>query len=917
MTESCGCAQCARPPLWQRESHPDFDTVFSMLRQDGFQEEDRDRPVVGVCNTWNEVVPGHLHLRDLADRVKLGVRAAGGAGLEFGCVAPCDGFGNANRGYRYILPMRDHIADAVELMAEAHHFDGMVLISSCDKSNPGVMMGLARVNRPAIFLGGGMGHRMCPGEGLGTAMSMQCLAEALGLALPRTATTYATGTDHRQLSMQAGKQIVELVRSDIKPADILTPAAFRNAVRVNMAIGGSYNTFIHLPGIAYEAGVGLTPADFDHLSDTTPYLCSIAPNGPCVLSQLDAMGGIPAVMKVLEPLLDLDVMTVTGRTLGENLNDVHLDWSRLPHPDVLRPLDNPCRPTGGLTVLRGNLAPQGAVIRSAGVLPTMLRFEGPARVFDCEHDAMAAVARHQYEAGEVLIIRNEGIVGGPGMPEQSCVGWTLDRQGMYDKVYLVTDGRYSGACHGPLVGLVTPEAVMGGPIAVVRNGDLVRIDVTAKKLDVLIPEEEIQRRLQRWRPPQPRVQRGFLSRYARRVVPALQGGYLPHESGTPEGVRSGNESSAVQTAEPASPAAGGGIAAAPRPKKTIVTVASTTPEYTRKGEGDVVELDDGRLLLVYMEFRGDGSDFAPTRIVAKESADGGLSWNGHRVITETRPGDVNVYSPNLLRARDGGILLVFMRKHTVEPTSTTLYVWKSDASGAAFAPYAEIAAGGYFGLCNAVIERLQDGRLLLPVSGPRGLIGEGGDAPSSAVAVLFSDDDGISWQDPGSRSCLPMRGAMEPHVTETGDGRVLMVMRNQLGSLFLAESLDAGVSWSKPRSSGLQTPESCPELKRIPSTSDLLMIWNNSPYDPDFASHYGQRSPLTAAVSRDGGCTWTHRRDIETDPTRAFSNPGCRFTATDRAVINYWTCEYTPEWRMQDVIDLRVAVIDTGWFYST
>ena len=530
MPDPCACPECSGP-RWQQESHPDFDTVFSMLRQDGFLETDRDRPVIGVCNTWNEIVPGHLHLRDLAEQVKLGVRAAGGAGLEFGCVAPCDGFGNANPGYRYILPMRDNIADGVELMAEAHHFDAMVLLSSCDKSNPGVMMGLARVDRPAIFLGGGMGHQMCPGEGLGTAMSMQCLAEALGIALPRTATTYATSPAHRHLSLQAGQQVVELVRSGVRPSDILTRGAFENAIRVNMAIGGSYNTFIHLPAIAYQVGVTLTADDFDRLSDSTPYLCSIGPNGPCTLSQLDRLGGIPAVMKVLEPLLDLDVMTVTGKSLRVNLQDVEIDQSELPHPDVLRPMDNPCRPTGGLTVLKGNLAQRGAVIRSAGVLPGMLQFEGPARVFDSEYDAMAAVARKEYESGEVLVIRNEGIVGGPGMPEQSCVGWTLDQQGMYDKVYLVTDGRYSGACHGPLVGLVTPEAVLGGPIAVVRTGDTISIDVTAKRIDVRLSDEEIQQRFAGWRPRGPRVTRGYLSRYARRVVPALEGGYLPDESG--------------------------------------------------------------------------------------------------------------------------------------------------------------------------------------------------------------------------------------------------------------------------------------------------------------------------------------------------------------------------------------------------
>ena len=443
-------------------------------------------------------------------------------------MAPCDGFGNANAGYRYILPMRDNIADSVELMAEAHHFDGMVLLSSCDKSNPGVMMGMARVDRPAIFVGGGIGHDMCPSEILGTAMSMQCLAEALGISLPRTATTYATSPAHRHLSLQAGQQVMELVRRDIKPSDILTREAFENAIRVNMAIGGSYNTFIHLPAIAYNVGVEITAEDLDRLSDSTPYLCHIGPNGPCLLGQLDQVGGIPAVMKVLAPLLHLDVMTVTGRTLRENLaagrdrlgpaapsRRAAAAGQPLPadgRPDAAQ--GQPGSPGGGdplrRRAARACCASRG---RRTSSTPSTTRWP-PSR---------GAITR----AGEVLVIRNEGIVGGPGMPEQSCVGWTLDQQGMYDKVYLVTDGRYSGACHGPLVGLVTPEAVKGGPIAVVQTGDVIRIDVTGKRIDVLLSDEEIQRRLATWQPPEPRVKRGFLARYAREVLPALQGGYLP------------------------------------------------------------------------------------------------------------------------------------------------------------------------------------------------------------------------------------------------------------------------------------------------------------------------------------------------------------------------------------------------------
>jgi sialidase-1 len=349
--------------------------------------------------------------------------------------------------------------------------------------------------------------------------------------------------------------------------------------------------------------------------------------------------------------------------------------------------------------------------------------------------------------------------------------------------------------------------------------------------------------------------------------------------------------------------------------KHTVTVAASTPECTRKGEGDVIELQDGRLLLVYMEFSGDGSDYARTRLVAQESADGGLTWGRHRVITETSPGDLNVYSPNLIRALGGGLLLLFMRQHSAEPSSLTHYVWRSDDEGESFGPHAEFAARQDYSLCNAVVKRLASGRLLLPVSpADRGVQGPWGQ--SGAVAVLVSDDDGLSWREAASRVRLPLRGAMEPHLEETRDGRVLMVMRNQLGSLFMAESTDEGLTWSLPQTTGLRTPESCPELTRIPATGDLLMIWNNSPYDPGFRSHYGKRSPLTAAVSRDEGRTWERVRDIEDDPARAFSNPGCRFTRAGQAIVNYWTCEYLPDWAMQDVIDLRITVLDTEWFYQ-
>jgi len=347
----------------------------------------------------------------------------------------------------------------------------------------------------------------------------------------------------------------------------------------------------------------------------------------------------------------------------------------------------------------------------------------------------------------------------------------------------------------------------------------------------------------------------------------------------------------------------------------IVTVAEHSREFTRNSEGDVIELKDGRLFLAYMEFSGDGSDLAKTRIVAVESADGGLTWGKHRVLADTAPGDMNVYSPNLVRAIDGGILLIFMRQHSATPPSITEYVLKSTDEGRTFLPFSEFAAKKQYSLCNAVVKRLSSGRLLLPVN-PPDKIGENAYAHTGSGAVLYSDDDGKTWKEAANRLFLPMRGVMEPHVEETRDDRVLMVMRNQLGSLFVSESRDRGVTWSKPQTSGLSTPESCPELTRIPETGDLLMIWNNSPYDPAFTSHYGKRSPLTAAVSRDEGRTWQNVRDIESDPSRAFSNPGCRFMCNGNAIVNYWTCEYLPNWCMQDIIDLRIAIVETKWFYG-
>lgn len=351
---------------------------------------------------------------------------------------------------------------------------------------------------------------------------------------------------------------------------------------------------------------------------------------------------------------------------------------------------------------------------------------------------------------------------------------------------------------------------------------------------------------------------------------------------------------------------------------TYVTVSSSTPEWPRKSEGDVIEQKDGRLLLVSMEFGGNGSDEARTRLVAHDSSDGGQTWGNHRVLTETTPGDLNVYSPNLIASADGGILLIFHRNHGPDPgpgrdSLLTLHAWKSRDDGATFSPFSEFGVRSDYSLCNATVKRLASGRLLLPAS--TAIPGSANPGGAFAATVLRSDDDGRTWQEAHRRIHLPKRGAMEPHVEQAGDGRVLMVLRNQLGQLHLSESTDDGVTWSDPKPTGLPAPESCPELTRIPATGDLLLIWNHT-FDPDFRSHFGKRSPLTTAVSRDHGRTWEHLRNLETDPRRAFSNPGCRFTRSGRAIIQYWTCEYRDDWRLQDRIDLRVAVVRTDWFYG-
>jgi len=534
----------------------------SLFYAAGLTPEELDRPLIGVVNSHNEIVPGHVHLDKVGEAVKAGVRMAGGTPLEFNVIGVCDGIAMGHLGMHYSLPSRELIADSVEIMATAHRFDGLVLIPNCDKIVPGMLMAAARVNVPAIFVSGGpmMAGRYhgrdvdlntvfegvgeyrvgrlteeelqeleltaCPGcgscSGLFTANSMNCLTEALGMGLPGNGTIPAIEAARIRLAKQAGMQIMYLIQEGILPSDIMTEAAFENAVAVDMAIGGSTNTVLHLPAIAHAAGISLPLEKFDAVSGRTPYLVKLSPSGPHHMQDLDEAGGVPAVMAELfgRNLLHGDLQTVTGRTVAENLEGVH----RL--SDIIRPADDPYRPNGGITILRGNLAPDGAVVKAAAVRPEMMHHRGPARVFEDEESALEAILGGHIQAGDVVVIRHEGPRGGPGMREMLMPTSSLAGMGLDDKVALLTDGRFSGATRGAAVCHVSPEAAAGGPIGLVQEGDEIELDIANKRLMLLVPEEEITRRRERWEPPAPRVTGGYLARYAAMVGSASKGAIL-------------------------------------------------------------------------------------------------------------------------------------------------------------------------------------------------------------------------------------------------------------------------------------------------------------------------------------------------------------------------------------------------------
>ena len=525
----------------------------------GLTDEEIERPMIGIANSANEVIPGHLHLHQISEAVKAGVRMAGGTPLEFFTIGICDGIVMGHEGMKYSLSSRELIADSIESMGMAYPFDGLVLIPNCDKIIPGMLMAAARLNIPTIVISGGpmlagefRGREIdfitvyesigkvsagemkeedlkeveecaCPGAGscagMFTANSMNCLSEVLGLALPYNGTIPAVFADRIRLAKKSGMQIMELVRKDLKPSEILTRKAFENAITVDMAFGGSTNTSLHLPAIAREAGIDLSLQTFNEFSEKTPHLCNMSPGGPHHLQDLHYAGGIPALMLELScgNLIHRDARTVTGKTVGENLKG-----KKTHNPEVIRSLKRPYHETGGLAVLFGNLAPGGAVVKRSAVDDAMLKHIGNARVFDSEEDAMEAILGGKIEKGAVIVIRYEGPKGGPGMremlaPTSAIVGVGRDRD-----VALLTDGRFSGGSRGAAIGHISPEAAEGGPIAVVRDGDTIEIDIPGKKLNLLLPDEELKKRLSQWKPVKKEL-KGYLKRYARLVRSANTG----------------------------------------------------------------------------------------------------------------------------------------------------------------------------------------------------------------------------------------------------------------------------------------------------------------------------------------------------------------------------------------------------------
>ena len=535
----------------------------SLLRALGLSEEELKKPLVGIVSSYNEIVPGHMNLDKITEAVKMGVAMAGGVPIVFPAIAVCDGIAMGHIGMKYSLVPRDVIADPTECMATAHQFDALVCIPNCDKNVPGLLMAAARINVPTVFVSGGpmlagrvKGNKTslssmfeavgsyaagtmteedvrefecktCPTcgscSGMYTANSMNCLTEVLGMGLKGNGTIPAVYSERLVLAKQAGMKVMELLEKNIRPSDILTEDAFMNALTVDMALGCSTNSMLHLPAIAHEAGVELNPEIANAISEKTPNLCHLAPAGHTYIEELNEAGGVYAVMNELNKLglIHTDCMTVTGKTVGENIQGCVNK-----NPEVIRPVENPYSKTGGIAVLKGNLAPETAVVKRSAVCDEMLVHEGPARVFDCEEDAIAAIRGGKIVPGDVVVIRYEGPKGGPGMREMLNPTSAIAGMGLGDTVALITDGRFSGASRGASIGHVCPEAAVGGPIALVEEGDRISINIPEHKLELLVDEEELARRRAEWKPRKPAVTTGYLARYAKMVTSARRGAVL-------------------------------------------------------------------------------------------------------------------------------------------------------------------------------------------------------------------------------------------------------------------------------------------------------------------------------------------------------------------------------------------------------
>ena len=534
----------------------------SLFRALGLTDEEMERPLVGIVSSYNEIVPGHMNLDKIVDAVKQGVAMAGGTPIVFPAIAVCDGIAMGHVGMKYSLVTRDLIADSTECMAMAHQFDALVMVPNCDKNVPGLLMAAARLNIPTVFVSGGpmlAGHvkgqkrslssmfeavgsyaagtmteeevkefecKVCPTcgscSGMYTANSMNCLTEVLGMGLQGNGTIPAVYSERLVLAKHAGMAVMEMLKKNICPRDIMTEAAFRNALTMDMALGCSTNSMLHLPAIAHEAGVELNVDIANEISAKTPNLCHLAPAGPTYMEDLNEAGGIYAVMNEISKLglLNLDCMTVTGKTVGENIkNCVNKN------PEVIRPVENPYSATGGIAVLRGNLAPDSCVVKRSAVVPEMLVHEGPARVFDCEDDAIAAIKGGKIVAGDVVVIRYEGPKGGPGMREMLNPTSAIAGMGLGSSVALVTDGRFSGASRGASIGHVCPEAAAGGPIGLVQEGDIIAIDINANTINMKVSDEELERRRANWTPKKTEAT-GYLKRYAQLVTSADKGAVL-------------------------------------------------------------------------------------------------------------------------------------------------------------------------------------------------------------------------------------------------------------------------------------------------------------------------------------------------------------------------------------------------------